>query len=211
MSHTISRSAGLGLAAYGLGTAVAFFGSGSPGGAFRPSVVTDYTAPAHQVVAFSWWLLGGLSALGLVAFAVGVRRVAPVGPVLAGLALVGAAVSVTGAFVSGGLAVAMAEGGAAVREGVPAAVVYTVTEVGNLLAVCGPALCMGVAALLLAARGPLPRWLRAASWVAGLCGILAPLFFPYFVFVLWTLVAGLSLAAAGRHSDTTTEPRPSLV
>jgi hypothetical protein len=33
---------------------------------------------------------------------------------------------------------------------VPLPVFYTLTEIGNLIAVCGPALCMGVAALVLA-------------------------------------------------------------
>jgi hypothetical protein len=97
-----------------------------------------------------------------------------------------------------------------VRHGVPHQVVYTITEIGNLLAVCGPALCVGVLALVLAARGPFPGWLRAFSVVAGVCGILAPLFFTYFVFVLWTVVAGIALARA-RGSEIASEPHPSLV
>jgi hypothetical protein len=207
----ITRSAGIGLVVYGIGTAVAFMGSGSPGGDYTRSLVTSYIDPGHYLVAFALWLVGALAALGLVVFAAGIRRTATTGPVLAGLALVGAAVSVTGAFVSGGLDVAMAEGGSAVRDGVAAPVVYTVTEIGNLLAVCGPALCVGVAALVLAARGPLPRWLRVFSVVAGICGILAPVFFTYFVFVLWTVVAGIALARSSQTRDTAPEPLASLV
>jgi hypothetical protein len=199
---TIARSAGAGLAVYGIGTAIAFLGSGAPGGDYEPAHVADYITTSHHPTAFTLWYVGALAALGLVAVAAGMRRLPGTGPFLAGLALVGAAVSVTGAFVAGGVDVAMAEGGPTVRAGVPGPVVYTFTEIGNLLAVCGPALCVGVAALVLAARGPLPWWLRAFSAVAGVCGVLAPFFFTYFVFVLWTVVAGLVLAL--RRADTPT-------
>jgi hypothetical protein len=145
-----------------------------------------------------------------VVFAAGIRRLAGIGPALAGLALVGAAVSVTGSFVSGGVDVAMAEGGAHVQGGVPAPVVYTITEIGNLLAVCGPALCIGVVALVLAVRSSLPRWLRIFAAIAGVCGILAPLFFTYFVFVLWTIVAGTVVFRTSR-TEVTTEAHASLV
>ena len=112
------------------------------------------------------------------------------GEVLWGLAVAGTATSVVGAFVSGGVDVAMAEGGRTVQTGVPHPAVYLVTEIGNLLAVCSPALLVGVGAILLAARTPMPRWLRAFTGVAGVCGVLAPFFFTLFVFVLWTVVAG---------------------
>jgi hypothetical protein len=211
LSTNTIRSAGIGLAVYGLGTAIAFTGSGSPGGDYTRSLVTTYIAPGHFLTAFTLWYVGALAALGLVVFAAGIRRTSEDGPVLAGLALVGAAVSLTGAFVSGGLEVAMAEGGPVVRAGVPAPVVYTITEVGNLLAVCAPALCIGVVALLLSRRRSLPRWLRAFSVVAGICGILAPLFFTYFVFVLWTIAAGIALTRTSRRQDHVGEPQPSLV
>jgi len=108
--------------------------------------------------------------------------------------------------------VATFEGGTAVREGIAHPVVYTLSEIGNLLAVCTPALCVGVAALVLAVRGPLPVWLRIFSMISGTCGILAPFFFPYFIFVLWTLVTGAVVASRRRGSVTIlTQPAPSLV
>jgi len=54
-------------------------------------------------------------------------------------------------------------------------------------------------------------WLRAFSVVAGLCGILAPFFFTYFVFVLWTIATGLTLLARRPSQAAATEPAPSLV
>jgi hypothetical protein len=198
------------LIAFGVGTAAAFTSSGSPGGDYSDSMVTKYISPGHLEIAAGLWYVGALGALGLLFLANGLRSQPGVGRLLAGLATVGAAVSLVGAFVSGGLAVAMAEGGDTVRHGVPHPVIYTITEIGNLLAVCAPSLCLGLAALVLAARVALPRWLRVFSVVAGICGILAPFFFTYFLFLLWTLVAGTSLAAR-RTADTTPQPAPSLV
>ena len=43
-------------------------------------------------------------------------------------------------------------------------------------------------------RTALPGWLRAFTAVAGVCGILAPLYFTFFVYLLWTLVCGAALA-----------------
>jgi Na+/H+-dicarboxylate symporter len=89
-------------------------------------------------------------------------------------------------------------------------VFYTLTEIGNLLAVCGPALCLGVAALVLATRGPLPTWLRVFSVLAGVCGVLAPFYFTYFVYALWTLVAGITWTL-GRSPQRVRDSEPSMV
>jgi hypothetical protein len=56
----------------------------------------------------------------------------------------------------------------------------------------------------------MPGWLRAFTLVAGLCGILAPFFFTYFVYVLWTVVVGL-IVATRRVPQVTSEAAPSLV
>jgi hypothetical protein len=213
MTHlSIPRHAGIGLLVYGIGTTLAFAASGSPGGDYARSMVSSYVDPSHFIAAFAVWYFGALCAVaGLVAVAIGVRALPVVGPAISALATIGAAVSLTGAFVSGGLDVAMAEGGTAVRSGVAAPEAYTFTEIGNLLAVCAPALCLGIAALLLAARTPVPSWLRVFSVVGGVCGILAPLFFTYFVYVLWTLAAGTVLVRRSATPRALDEPQPSIV
>jgi hypothetical protein len=204
--HHIPRTAGIGLLVYGLGTAVAFMGSGAPGGGYQDAAVGSYIASTHWVTAFSLWYVGALGALGLVLLGSGLRGLRGVGDLLWGLCLAAAATSVTGAFVSGGVDVAMAEGGSAVGSGVPHAVVYTLTEIGNLLAVCSPALFVGVGAILLAARGHLPGWVRVVTVVAGACGVLAPFFFTYFVYLLWVVAAGIALTASRqRHPETTVQ------
>jgi hypothetical protein len=199
----IPRSAGIGLAVYGLGTAIAFEASGSPGGDYRDSRVANYVSAHHFWLAAGVWYFGALCALGLLALGLGLRAQPGVGRLLGSLATTGAAISVAGAFVSGGLAAAMAEGGSVVRNGVSHQVVYTISEIGNLLAVCAPALCVGVLAIVLATRtATLPGWLRSLSVVAGICGVLAPFFFTYFVFVAWTVVAGAVIA--GRNTARAT-------
>ncbi|HJQ43288.1 MAG TPA: hypothetical protein VJ831_09405 [Jatrophihabitantaceae bacterium] len=211
MTH-IPRSAGIGLAVYGLGTAIAFASSGTPGGNYDESAVTKYISFHHFWLAAGLWYLSALCALALLVVASGLRSQPRVGRFLAGLATTATSISVAGAFVSGGLAVAMAEGGTSVRNGVPHQTVYVIAEVGNLLAVCAPALCVGVAAIVLAVRSAvLPGWLRVFSIIAGICGVLAPFYFTYFVFVLWTVVAGTVLARRRVDSGSTPSPAPSLV
>jgi hypothetical protein len=208
---TTRRDAGILMAGYGLLTTVAFAASGAPGGDYTDTLVTHYLASSHRVAGFSLCYLGAAGALCLLWFGLraghlweGTRES------VRALALAGAAVSVVGWFIDGGVLVSMAEGGRSVQTGITHPTVYVLTETGNLLAVCAPALFVGVAALVLARRAPLPGWLRVASVVAGVCGILAPLFFTFFVFVLWTLVFGGWVALGGRRSATQ-ELQPSLV
>jgi hypothetical protein len=208
--NTIPRSAGTGLLVYGLGVTTAFMTLGAPGGAYEPAKITSYLSSDHWPAAFTIAYVGALTALGLLLFGHGLRvgggaLGGALGELAWGAAIAGTASSVVGAFLTGGLDVAMAEGGPAVQAGLPHPVVYTVSEIGNLLTVCAPAFFVGVVALMLAAKAPLPRWLRGFSALAGACGILAPLFFTYFVFVLWTIVTGVAIFTQRR---TTQQPQP---
>jgi hypothetical protein len=194
------RTAGIGLIVFAVGSAIGFSLLGSPGGDYSSTVVESYIASGHWPVAFALSYLGALSALGLLVFARGLRDgLVPGADTVWGLSVAGTAASVVGWFVVGGLDVSMAEGGAAVQAGVPHEVVYTISEIGNLLAVCSPAFFVGVAALVLAVKGSLTGWLRVFSIVAGVCGIFAPAYFTYFLFLLWAIVFGATLAASRRQ------------
>ena len=161
----IGRTAGLGLISYGLGAAIAFATLGAPGGDYEDTLVPSYVASSHWPAAFAIAYLGAISTLGLLLFGGAMRRMLPrSGDLVWGLSIAAVAVSVVGWFVDGGLVVAMAEGGHTVQSGVPDPVVYTITEIGNLLAVCAPAFFIGVAAIVLA------RARRAAPLAAGLLG-----------------------------------------
>lgn len=195
--HT-RRTAGIALAFYGVVTFVAF-GFNAPGGSYSEDAVTRFISSGHMWTAFALAYLGILGALGILVFGARMRAEAgPSGDLVWGLSVIGTATSLVGWFLTGGVAVSMAEGGTPVRGSIAHSVVYTLSEIGNLLAVCSPALCVGVAAILLARRTSWPRWLQIPTMIAGVCGILAPFYFTYFVFVLWTLVAGMTLAASSR-------------
>ena len=193
------RAGGIALLVYGVGTCVAF-ADNAPGGDYDDQAIMRFISTGHMWAAFGLAYLGIAGALAVLLFGSRIRaEVGSAGDLFWGLTVAGTATSLVGWFLTGGVAVSMAEGGTAVRDTIAHPVVYTLSETGNLLAVCSPALCVGVAAIVLAARSSLPRWLRVFSVVAGVCGILAPFYFTYFVFVLWTVVAGITfLTSTGR-------------
>jgi hypothetical protein len=119
------------------------------------------------------------------------------GDVFWGLAVAGAAAGVIGWFLLGGIAVVAAEGGSALTA-LPHTVVYALSELGILVAVCASAFFVGSAALVLAVRAPLPRALRIVTAVAGVCGILAAFYFPLFLYWIWAIGFGLWCAATTR-------------
>ena len=204
------RTGGIALLVYGVVTFLAF-ANNAPGGDYVDHDVARFISPGHMWSAFGLAYLGILGALAVPVFGSRMRAEAgSAGDLFWGLTVAGATTSLVGWFVTGGVAVSMAEGGTAVRDHIPHVVVYTFTETGNLLAVCSPALCVGVAGILLAVKSSMPGWLRVFSVVAGVCGILAPFYFTYFVFVLWTVVAGVTFAAS-RGRAAVAVPQKSLV
>jgi hypothetical protein len=205
------RTAGLSLAAYGLATLVMAVLGGTPGGAYEPAKVTSFLSFGHFWTIAAASYVGALGALALIPFSrsVGPALGAGTGAVPA-LGTDGAAAGVVGAFLSGGIADAAAEGGDAVRAGLPLPVAHTLGEIGGLVGGCGPALCVGVIAVVLAVRADLAPPLRAVCFVAGACGILAPFYFTVFAYLLWTLGFGVWLVA-GRRRAVYAEPSPSMV
>lgn len=193
---TSRRAAGLGLLAYGLGTAVAFISIGAPGGDYSESTIVDYLAKGHWAIAMVLAYVGAFATLGLLVFANRMRQeLGSAGEVLWGLALAGTAAGVVGWFLVGGISVSFAEGGG--LTDLPHSVIYLVSEMSNLIAVCASSFFIGLAIVVLAAKGGLPRGLRIASYIAGGCGVFAPLFFPVFLFWLWAIAVGGWMAATG--------------
>ena len=197
---TTQRAAGLGLLAYGIITPVAFITIGSPGGNYDDPTVASYMSSGHWTTAFALAYAGAFACLGLLLFASRVRHeLSSDGSVFWALAVCATAAGVVGWFLVGGLAVAFAEGGHALAS-VPHPVVYMVGEMSNLIAVCSSAFFAGCAALVLASQATLPSWLRVASYVAGVCGILAAVFFPLFLFWLWAIILGGREVLATTHT-----------
>jgi hypothetical protein len=191
------RAAGFGLLAYGIGTPIAFSLIGSPGGNYHEEDVTAYISSGHSATAFALAYVGAFAALGLLPFAGRIRsELRSGGDVVWGLAVAATAAAVVGWFLVGGIAAAFAEGGAAL-EAVPHPVVYTLTQISNLVAVCASAFFVGVAALILAAKAALPMPLRVVTGLAGVCGLLGAFFFPIFLFWLWAIGFGVWVATTG--------------
>jgi hypothetical protein len=194
---TSRRAAGLGLLAYGIGTPLAFSFVGAPGGTYHEEDVRAFISSDHWASAFAWAYVGLFASLGLLVFADRMRHeLRSGGGILWGLAVGGTAAAVVGWFLAGGVAVAFAEGGPELSA-VPLPVVYTLTEMGNLVAVCASAFLVGSAALVLAARASLSTPLRTATAVAGVCGLLAAFFWPIGLFWLWAIGFGAWLLVTG--------------
>lgn len=205
MNHR--RIAGLGLVTFGIGTLVSLMAANIPGGDYEPAKVVAYLAPGHAVRTFAIAYLGIASLIGLLAFGQGMRaELGRLGDTAWALSIAALATGVVGWFIGAGVVVATAEGGSAITAGIPLPVAHTIGEIAGLLGGCAPALFIGVVALLMTRVATLPMWLRVFSGVAGLCGILAPLFFTMFVFVLWTLVTGVVLLARSRQRAAATTP-----
>jgi hypothetical protein len=196
------RTAGLGLLAYGTGTAVAFMSIGAPGGDYDDRTVATYVSADHRITAFVLAYVGAFATLGLLPFAARMRsELRSGGDLFWGLAVAGTAAAVIGWFFLGGIAVVAAEGGSALSA-LPHTVVYALSELGILVTSCAAAFLIGVAALLLAAQTPLPAPLRVFTVVGGVCGLLAAGFFTLFVFWLWAIVFGVWTVASGARATT---------
>jgi hypothetical protein len=210
---TTRRTAGAALLVYAVATFAANTIIAAPGGEYESKAVSAFVSSGHYAIAFAAAYLGCLGAVALLPFVLGVRtEIGRHGDLAWGLGVAAVTTGVIGWFIAGGVDVAMAEGGTSVHAGVTSPTVYALTEIGNLLSWCAPALFMGVVAILLSQTKSLPRWLRVFSAVAGVCGILAPFFFTFFIYLLWTLVLGLALLAQ-RATTTSSAPQlqPSLV
>lgn len=206
--NTTSRTAGIALLVYVIGTTVCFGSSMGPGGNYHDSDVIGFITDPDRWLHFTLYYVGALASLGLLVFGLALRRsTGPLGPLVVQLATVGTALSVAGAFVVGGFEVAMVEGGAAVRDPMPHAVAYTFGEFGNLLMLCGPSMFVGIIAIVLAVRTPMPGWLRGYSVIAGVCGILGPLYFTLGFFLIWALVFGVWMLIR-RVPAATADPDP---
>jgi hypothetical protein len=198
--HPIRRSAGIGLLVYVIGLIIEVQFAG-PGGNYEPLKVASFVSTGNRAMEFATAYVGWFSALGLVSFAAGLRpRLPRHGDTFWALGIVATACALVGWVLSRGITVAFAEGGHAVQQGVSSPVVYTLSEIANLVAVCAPAFCVGVMAWLLAAEAGLPRWLRVFSRVAGGCGILGAFYFPMPIYLLWMLVLGTWLLVRADRS-----------
>jgi hypothetical protein len=202
--ETSRRTAGLGLALYGLATVVAFTGIGAPGGNYEEDKVVAFMSSDHWRAAAALGYLGAVGAIGLLVFAVWMRpRLGDRGDLFWALAVAGSAAAVIGWFLVAGMSVAFGEGGSGAAAA-PHSAVYLVSEMSNLVTVCASAFFLGAATIVIASRETMSAPLRIVSYGAGVCGVFAAFFFPLFLFWLWVLGFGVRTAL----SDSAPAPAP---
>ncbi|MDN4476139.1 hypothetical protein QQX09_09770 [Demequina sp. SYSU T00192] len=190
---SIHRSAGLALIFYGIATLAAAALAGTPGGDYDETALRGFVGSGHAA-SLAWAAVGIAGALALLHAVRGLSVGRDAHDPVWGLGIAAVAVGVAGWFIAAGLPVTFLEAGDHVTSAIPLPVVQAIGEIGVLVSLCGPALLMGAVALLVAARRDLPRWVRVAAVVGGLCGITAPLFLTAFVYLLWAVVMGTWMA-----------------
>ena len=110
------RTAGAALLVYAVATFAANSFIAAPGGTYEPTTVARYVSSGHYGIAFAAAYLGCLGALALLPFVLGVRaEIGRLGELAWGLGVAAATTGVIGWFIAGGVDVAMAEGGSAVK------------------------------------------------------------------------------------------------
>jgi hypothetical protein len=81
---------------------------------------------------------------------------------------------------------------------------YMFSEAGFVRIYGAASIMLGFAliVLVLAWGGALPAWLRWATLVGGIAAVAGPAFFPFFLVLIWSLVAGIWLLVGDRGSAT---------
>ena len=200
--------AGVGGIAFSVLTVVAVTVANAPGGNYSASSVADYLARGHRVAVIVVTHLALLGVLGLICLLAQLREAISVAPenrragsIVWGTGLAAAASFAIGWGVVGGQVIAHLEGGSDIV--IPPAVTYLISEVGVVFIFGSGAILLGFAliVLMLNSRTVFPTWLRWLTLVAGVCGIAGLAFFTFFILMIWGVVIGVWLLAAGRGSD----------
>jgi hypothetical protein len=203
-----SRSGIAGLAGIGFAvlTFVGLLVANPPGGTYSASDSTKYLARGHHVAVFLSVYLLVLAVVGLVALVAYLRSVlAPsFGELFTWLGLASAILLAAGWGIVLGDAIAHAYGGRHVV--VPPTTTYLLSEIGAAV-IWGPAailLGFALVALAVGTQGTLPGWLRIATVIGAIGGILGPAFFPSILVLIWALVLGIWLVLKGRRTEVAT-------
>jgi len=206
-----SALAGIGSIGFSVLTFVGLLVSNPPGGTYKASDAVKYVSKGHHFAVFASVYILLLAVLGLFLLLAYMRDLlsgAPNGERLArlfwGLGIGAATSFAVGWSIVLGDAVAHAFGGSVVV--IDPAVTYLAPELG-FAAVFGPgAILLGFAliAFVIGARTLVPAWLRWSTLVGGLAAVVSLAFFPSVLVLLWGIVMGIWLLAAGREPAVAT-------
>ena len=188
--NTSRRAAGFGLLAYGIGSPFALIAYGVPGGKYSESTIAKFISSGHLTMVLISTYVGAFAALGFLVFANRMRHeLRSGGDFFWALAVAGTTSAVIGYLSLGSIAISSRQIGSTVL--VPHSVIYLVTGIGLGIVIGATTLFLGIATILLAARSTLPSWLRVATYLGGLGGLLSILFDPQLLFWLWAIIFGI--------------------
>jgi hypothetical protein len=196
---------GLGGIAFGALTVVGVFLENAPGGNYDAANQLTYVAPGHRLQVVIAVHLHLLAVFGLLALLAHLRQSAASshadprsGDLFWSTGLVAAACFAAGLIVSAALPIAML--GRSVDISPP--VIYSVVQVGGSLTLAGGGILLGLSLITLALIAPqmFPPWLRWSTLVSGIVGLASNFFVPFFVLLLWAIVAGAWLLLAPQRS-----------
>jgi hypothetical protein len=202
--------AGAGALAFAVLTFAAFLISSTPGGSYSPRDVSDFVAKGHRPAVFISLYLVLFGVLGLISLLARLRQLmggeSHARAVFWASGLVAAATFAAGWAVASVVPIAMAYGGRGVVVAPP--VVYVVVEAGWILLVGagGVFLALSLIVFALGSRAAVPAWFRWVTLGAGVIGLASAAWFPFFVLLIWALVAGVWMLVADRPA---LQPAPS--
>jgi len=181
-------------------TMAAFILANPPGGKFHAGDVADFVAQSHRTAVIASLYLMLLSAVSLLGLGVYLRRAA-FGDSGSGRLFTGLVVAAATSFFAGWTLVVTPAAAQSIGDAptIDPGVAYTFMQAGFGVMLVGGGLMLGAALLTLAVAGRHePAWLRGFAAVAGIGGLATPAFFPFFLVLLFGLVAGIWILASGR-------------
>jgi hypothetical protein len=208
--RTSSLVGGAGAIAFGVLAFVGMVIANPPGGSYSAHDAAKYVAKGHRATVIVSIYVVLAAVVGLMALLVRLRE-AVQGPRLR-RAFWGLGVAATSAYLVGWALVAatplaLTYGGKGVS--LSPELTFTLAEVGWVVMYGAGGMLLGTA-LIAFALGPVavPAWFRWATLVAGVAGLAAPAWFPFFLVFIWGVVAGVWLIVAGREPAHAAEPQP---
>jgi hypothetical protein len=207
-----SLVAGIGAIAFGVLPIVAFMVANPPGGNYKASDIADFIAKGHRPAVFVSIYLMLLSAVGLLVLLARLRESIGAGTRLRlfwGFSVAAVAAWVAGYAIAISPSLALAYSGGKLHS-LSAPVAFTFSEAGFAAMYGAGGLLLGCALVTFAA-GPvtLPAWIRWTTLVAGIAGLAAVAWFPFFLVYIWAIVVGVALVTLEwRESAQTVSTQP---
>src|SRR5579872_5486726 len=205
-----SLFAGVGAVAFGALLLVGMVIGNPPGGNYGVHDAAKYVAKGHRASVILSLYLVLLAVAGLVLLLARLRDSitgARLARVFWALGVASASAIASGYALVAAVPLALAYGGHGLT--VTPQLTYVLAESGWVIMYGAGGILLGAALVTFAAgQVEAPAWFRRSTFVAGLAGLAAPAWCPFFLVMLWSLVAGVWLLVGGRGRRIAPEPQP---